>query len=267
MKLHKNETPKLKLPKFKCDSKLSPQLDANPLLRGMNRHFATAVLGKAGSGKTSLVTGLLNTSGYLKKVFDTILVFVPPNSRASMGDDCIWNKLPKDQVYDELNIENLRHAFGRAEKNAETEKQTLIVFDDVQRYFKQRDVEPMLLHMCNNRRHNRLSLFFIAQSYQKISRQLRLAMTDLFCFKLSKSNMDDIFKEMVECTEDQWNQINAVYKKRAKDTDGHHFLYLDANHQRFFIDWDEVVIEEDSDGEVEMEEDDESHEVKRRRVT
>ena len=271
MRIVKHEKPKLKLPKFKVDGILAEHLNKNALLALMNRHFTCGVLGRAGSGKTSLVTGLLGTRGYFKRVFDTILVFIPPNSRQSMKDS-IFNSLPDNQIYDSLTREHLESAYERAEKNARDEKVTLIVFDDVQQYFKNREIESFLLHMINNRRHARLSFFVIAQSYQKIPRQVRLALTDVFCFRLSKSNMDDIFNELVEFNETDWRQCLSFYKHRAKDPAKHSYLYLNVGSQRVFCDWDELLIsdewsddEPDGDGDKEVE--GETREAKRQKTS
>lgn len=247
MKVILNEKPKLKLPQFKVDGRLCEHLEQNPMLRLMNHHFTCAVMGKAGSGKTSLVQGLLATRGYMRKIFDTILVFIPPNSLNSIKNS-IFSKLPSNQIYDSLTREHLESAYARAEENARADppKVTLIVFDDVQAYFKNKDIEPFLLHMINNRRHARLSFFIIAQSYQKIPRQIRLACTHLFSFRLSKSNLDDIFTELSEVSQSDWNGVLREYKKRVKESaDAHPFLFMDVNQQRYFVEWDEVVVDDD----------------------
>lgn len=246
MKIIKHEEPKLKRPTFLVDGGLSNQLEQQPMLRLMNKHFTCAVMGRAGTGKTSLVTGLLGTKRYMRKVWDTIIVFIPPNSRQSMKDS-IFNGLPKDQIFDELNRQNLEQAYAKAEENARHHppKQTLLVFDDVQQYMKNKDVESFMLHMINNRRHARLSFFLLCQSYQKMPRQIRLALTDVFCFRLSKSNMDDIFNELVEIPEKDWMQILSYYKHVAKSPDKHSFLYVHVTNQRFFVDWNELIVDDE----------------------
>jgi hypothetical protein len=245
MKVVKHARPKLKLPSFKVDGKLADHLDNHALFKTMNRHFTCLVMGKAGSGKSSLTQGLLATKGYFRRVFDTILVFIPPNSLASIKNS-IFSKLPSSQIYDSLTRENLESAYNKAEENARDEKTTLIVFDDVQAYFKNRDIEPFLLHMINNRRHARLSFFILAQSYQKIPRQVRLACTHLFAFRLSKSNLEDIYSELSEISQNDWNGVLREYKKRVKeDADAHPFLFMDVNQQKYFVDYDEIVVDDD----------------------
>ena len=69
MKLKKHQEIKLKLPSFQVDTPLSPHLDEIPLLQLLNKSFACSFIGRAGSGKTSLMTGLLQTKHKFKKVF------------------------------------------------------------------------------------------------------------------------------------------------------------------------------------------------------
>jgi DNA replication protein DnaC len=81
-----NKEPKLKLPKFNVDTELDERLNDYQLQSLMNKSNFTLFLGRAGSGKTSLMTGLLGTSvknGGFKKVFHTVIVFMPSSSRSS----------------------------------------------------------------------------------------------------------------------------------------------------------------------------------------
>ena len=47
--------PNLKMPQFKVDEPLSIYLHNDPLLKNMNQSFCCGLIGKAGSGKTSLM--------------------------------------------------------------------------------------------------------------------------------------------------------------------------------------------------------------------
>jgi GTPase SAR1 family protein len=87
-------------------------------------------LGKAGSGKSSLLISLLQTKGLFKRVFHDIILFCPPNSRASISND-FWSKnLPEENVFDEVTEETLQNAYDVAQANALEGFQTLIVLDD-----------------------------------------------------------------------------------------------------------------------------------------
>lgn len=243
--------PRLVLPKLLCDEKLHPRLDKFEITSLMNRSFACAVLGKAGTGKTSLVSALLETKSLMNKVFDKIVLFMPPNSRKSLKDS-IFDCIPKSQVFDRLDLTNLSMAFSIAEGMSKHDKTTLIVFDDVQQFFKG-ECEDLLIHMLNNRRHNRLSMFFVAQSYKKLPRLCRMGLSDLFMFRLSKDDMKDVFDEVIDFEEITWDTMTAIYKKQLKESGEKLFLYVNTISQRVFIDWDELQFTDETSIEVPVE--------------
>ena len=143
MKLKKHQEIKLKLPSFQVDTPLSPHLDEIPLLQLLNKSFACSFIGRAGSGKTSLMTGLLQTKHKFKKVFNKIYLFMPSYSRTSMKK-CVFDCLPEDQIYNELNIETLSDVYNKISENTQEDKRSLIIFDDVQDAFKG-ECEKLLL--------------------------------------------------------------------------------------------------------------------------
>ena len=64
----------------------------------MNKSHFALFLGKAGSGKSSLVISFLNSKEAFKKCFHNIFLFCPANSRSSIKDD-IWEKnLEEEQI-------------------------------------------------------------------------------------------------------------------------------------------------------------------------
>ena len=240
MKLKKNEDIQLKLPRFQVDEPLSKHLDEIPLLKLLNKSFACSFIGRSGSGKTSLMTGLLQTKKKLKKVFHKIYLFMPSYSRSSM-EECIFDCLPEDQVYDELTLETLTDVYEKIRENTENDLRSLIIFDDVQDAFKG-ECEKLLLKIINNRRHLRTSLMIIAQSYKKISLDVRKALTNHFLFNLSKEDYNIIYDERIYISKDVWDTILKHYRK-ANDNKGN-FLFLDPELQKIFINWDEVILDD-----------------------
>tara|TARA_R110000823_G_scaffold283907_2_gene402058 strand:- start:544 stop:1152 length:609 start_codon:yes stop_codon:yes gene_type:complete len=202
----------------------------------MNRSNFALFLGKAGSGKSTLLISLLQSPSLFKKVYHNIILFCPPNSRASIKND-FWAVLPEEQIYDELNYENLSEAYALAEENASQGFKTLIVLDDVQKYLKG-ESEKLLLHMVNNRRHAGLSIWLACQTYKSIPMQVRMGLTSLFIFKVNKQEMKNIFDEMVEVSDDVFKEIVSIAYKEP-----HQFIFIDTNSQRIFLNWDEILIE------------------------
>ena len=61
--------------------------------------------------------------------------------------------LDPEQFFDDVKLDDLERVYDIAKENALEGNKTLIIFDDVQKYFKQSDNEKLLLHIINNRRH------------------------------------------------------------------------------------------------------------------
>lgn len=232
-----NKSPLLHKPSFTVDNKLSDKLDNIEVFNLMNKSHFSLFLGKAGSGKSSLCISFLNSKEAFKKVFHNIFLFCPPNSRASIKNDFWGSNLPPENIYDDLNLNNLQEVYQIAETEASEGFKTLIVLDDVQKYLKG-DCEKFLLHMVNNRRHAKLSIWLCCQTYKSIPLQVRQALTDLFVFKVNKNEMKNIFDEQVEMFKDKFDLIlNKIFKKP------HSHLYINSNSQRFFDNWDEIICE------------------------
>ena len=233
-----NEEPPLKKPSFNVDGKLADKLDEYEITKLMNKHTFGLFLGRAGSGKSTLLISLLQSPKMFKRVYHTIILFCPPNSRASIKND-FWSVLPEEQIYDDLTYDTLSEAYDIAQENASQGFKTLIVLDDVQKNLKG-EAEKLLLHAVNNRRHAGLSIWLAAQTYKSIPRQVRQGLTSLFVFKIQKAEMKTLFDEQVEVSEKIYNDILALSYKGSHD-----FIFIDTNSQRIFINWDSVIINND----------------------
>ncbi len=232
-----NPPPKLTLPRFSVDNEIDEKLNSYDITKLMNRSNFTVFLGKAGSGKSSLLISFLKSKSLSYRTYHTIILFMPPNSRQSIRGGFFDKYLPASQIYDDVTVENLHDAYAIAEANAQDEYNTLMIFDDVQKYFEGQN-EKLLLHMINNRRHARLSLWFACQTYNSILRQVRQGITDMFVFKINKIEMENIFTEQIEQHKERFIEIlRIVFQKN------HDFMYLNTNSQRLFSNWDELLIE------------------------
>ena len=234
--IKKNDIPILKKPKFTVDGELHKKLNDYEISSLMNKHNFTLFLGKSGSGKSTLLISLLQSPSLFKGVYHNIILFCPPNSRASIKDD-FWSVLPDEQIYDELNYDNLLEAYELAQANACEGFRTLIILDDVQKNLKG-ECEKLLLHMNNNRRHSSLSIWLCCQNYKSIPAQVRMGLTGLFLFKIAKKEMENIFDEQVEINEKIFKQILDISFRKVHD-----FLFIDSNTKRIFEKWDEILIE------------------------
>lgn len=252
IKLKKNSIPKVELPSISCDIKLHKKLDKFELTSCFNRSFAAGVLGKPGTGKTSLITGLLATKHLMRNVFFNVFLFMPANSRSSIKDS-IFDSLPKERIFDDLNCGDLNSVYEKVRKNSAKNRFSLIVFDDVQQHLKG-DCEELLTEMLANRRHLRLCIFMVAQTYKKIPRSCRMLFSDFFFFDVSKSDQNSIYNELINLSKLEWETILRTFDsiRKGSSTEAR-FLYVCSNAQRYFIGWDELLIGDDSETESETE--------------
>jgi len=242
IRVQKNETPNLKRPKFSVDGKLDEKLDAYPLTSLMNKSTFTCFLGRAGSGKTSLLTAFLKTPAMFHKVFNQIFVFMPAGSRSSMKDNFFDKHIAPQQLYDELTLKNLEDCYDKVQKAAAEDETSLVIFDDVQKALRDNQIRKLFLSMVNNRRHGKLSMWIACQNYKSVEPSVRNGLTDIFVFKINKKEMETIYDEHVEQHQDKFMDIIKHCFREP-----HSFMYINTGTQRIFSNWDELLLEDEEE--------------------
>ena len=218
--LEPEEKIKMKKYKFSCDEGCDGIPDPLPnVLR-----FNMAIIGKAGSGKTSLLMNLVCKRGKIyNKKFDKVYVFSP--SLRSM-DDCPFDKLPEEQLYDDLTVENLE---GVIEEITDSEEKILIIFDDVVNDMaKSAEIQRILCKLLMNRRHiagygGGISVIITSQVYNKIPCPIRKTFSHMILVNIKqKRELDTLYDEHILVDK---KQFEAICKYCYKDK--YDFMYLD----------------------------------------
>ena len=236
-----NDKPDLAVCEMKCDAGLAPHLDNFPLTKFINCHSVNMLIGKPGSGKTSLLYSFFKGSGknkILKKVFHNIYLFMPSQSRGSLKDN-IFEKLPDDKKFDELNYENLSGVLARI-KAADPYEKHCLIFDDCGAYLKNPETKKLFKELVYNRRHYHTSIFFLCQSWLSVEKDLRKLFTNIFCFKVSKAEMENLFSETIEQKREHLLDIMKIAYDRP-----HQFLFISTDTGRLFKCWDEILIDDE----------------------
>jgi hypothetical protein len=232
LSIKKNKTPQLKVCQMICDEKLHPKLDKYDLTSFLNNHSTTLMIGRPGSGKSSNLYSWFQSRDIMRNVFDKIFIFMPQKSIESMKDK-LFDKIPDEQKYNELNLENLMEV-----ENNLSEYNNVIIFDDMGSYLRNADIRKKLKELVFNRRHQHLSIIFLVQTYLSIEPDIRKLFNNLFIFKTSKKEMETIFDETVELNKDYILPImKLVYDKP------HQYLFINTDSQRLFKGFDEILIE------------------------
>jgi hypothetical protein len=235
--IKKNDAPVLPKCEMICDGGLHEKLNKYELTKFLNTHTTTLLIGSPGSGKTSLLYSWFKSPKLLKKCFHNIYMFQPGHSRASMKDD-LFSKIPEEQIYDELTNENLEAVMNTI-KNEEKKYNNCIIFDDVTASLKNPDVKKLLKQLVFNRRHLSCSIIFLVQSWLSIEKDIRKLFNNIFCFRVNKNELQNIFDEVVESKSKFINDISRmVFNENYK------YLFINVPSQRLFDGFDEILIEE-----------------------
>ena len=225
--IKKNRTPILPQCKFLCDGKLDKKLDEYELTRFLNCHSTTLFVGKPRSGKTSLLYSLFKSKKLLKQCFENIFLFQPRHSCASM-EDKLFDQLDEDKKFDELTFDNLHYVAEKIKYEVEDEPEinNIIIFDDMGAYLRNTDTKRLLKELVMNRRHYHTSIYFLCQTYKSLEPDIRKLFSNIFLFKVSKKEMEDIMNEI----------IKIVYDK------AYNYLFINTDTQRMFKNFDELIF-------------------------
>jgi hypothetical protein len=230
--IKKNIKPNLPICKMNCDEDLSPKLNNYDMTTFLNRHQCSLILGKPGSGKTSILYSLFKSKKLLKGTYDKVFLFRPTLSGASMKDD-IFEKLPQGQRYHELNYENLLNMVENLD-----EGNNCLIFDDMTAYLKNNDIRKLLQEIIYNRRHMHISIYFLCQTWHSIHKDIRRLFNNLIVFKTSKNELETIFQELIAGYKDKTDEIYLFTFDKP-----HNYLFINVDSQRFYKDFDEIIFE------------------------
>ena len=82
-----------------------------------------------------------------------MFIFQSSASRASMRDD-LFGKLPPEQIFDELSLENLETVFSQLHDG-----NNCLVFDEMVSYLKNNEIKKKMRELLMNRSHLHYSFF------------------------------------------------------------------------------------------------------------
>jgi len=242
-----NKPKQKKIFNFISDKPLSKQMNAIPLYNNLNRYSTSLFVGKQGSGKSSLVMEFLQDKQCLYQVFDHIFVFLPSTSKSNIDGDSPYNKIPENQIYEELDIQNLTHVYQQiydiSTKNNdlknENKERCLLIFDDVSSEFKNAELQAIFKRFIKNQRHLLLSTIFIMQSFYDMPKQLRNICNNLFLFKMSKEVMYNIFDELIELPKKDYDKLLKMVFQNEHD-----FMLINFNSKQIFRNYDRIMFDD-----------------------
>jgi len=242
IKLKKNEEMKLQIPEFNCDyNPLGDHLNKYDMLKNLNSFSFNGIIGKPGSGKTSLLLSFLTGKGEQKifrKVFTHILLVMPTSSRNSLKKN-IFEKHPDEKMYEELTPDSIDEIYNKLDMYSKEGDTTLLILDDVGASLKDYHIQKTLRKIIFNRRHLKCQIFTLLQSFMSIPKEVRKLYSNLFMFKPSKVEFQNLFDELFETKKD-----DAMDIMRYAFDKPHQFLMMNIENQRLFKGFDELLLKE-----------------------
>lgn len=246
IQLVKNKKPEIEKINFSCDEKICEKLDIWPMIRdNLNKYNTTVICGRQGSGKTNLLVNIIKK--IYKKKFHKIIVFMPESSRNSMKDK-IFDKLPPEQLYEELTLEALINVHEQMKEDSLKNIKTLVIYDDVQKSLKDWNILQRLKVMVANQRHIKLVNLILVQNFFMIDKSLREILNNVIFFKMDKNQTQKIFNDMVELHKDKFDVIRDIVFDAPYE-----WCLISKTHQRIYKGFDEIIIvDEDDDNDIEL---------------
>lgn len=237
--------------KFSCDDVIDKNIP-QPLAGSEEGHFKYLITGKSGSGKTSLVKGLIESkkSNIYHRKFNNVFIISP-----SIHTQTKKPKLPKDRFYTSLS--DLPEILNRIQTEDDLEGRTLLIFDDVANELKQSsplmtDVKKVLF---NNRHLGRplldedgkqlesgaVSSMWLVQKYCSAPTWLRSQITEHIIFPpSSKKEIESIYEDLIHVDKNLYEEMLRRVKRKP-----YNFLFINANKSKMYNGFSkEFVLEE-----------------------
>ena len=232
------DKPDLGHTKMNCDDTIHEKLTKYPMIK---EAWATSSFNvfcaRMGQGKTSLMTSLVKK--VFKKCFETIYVFMPQNSRASIENDIFGKHLPDEQLFDTLDYDGLSQVYKEIQSHSKEGYHSLIIIDDFQVALKDPDILKVLQKIITKMRHLRTTIFILQQNFQALVKPLRELCSNLILFNVGKSQLEKIFEELMQIDKNKFQEIVDISFK-----DPHDWILINLHKSRsIYRMFDKIVIE------------------------
>lgn len=241
--IKKNNKIPLDIPHFTCDENaVGKHLNEHPLTELMNVYGFLAVIGRPGSGKTSLAISFMiqKHPKIYRKTHHHIIILMPTNSIQSLKNNP-FECLSPENIYGELTESSIQEVYDKIDNFSKEGDKTLLFIDDMTADLKRSKViENTLKRIIFNRRHLKTNIIITAQSYNNIPLDLRKCISNCIIFKPPKKELEILFNELIESKRDTFQDVmRLVYDEK------HNFLFVNIPTQRMFKNWDELIFQVD----------------------
>ncbi len=201
----------------------------------------TAWVGAGGSGKSSLINGMMKSTKYFRSKYDNIYYFCPPESFSSIENSPFANH---DKVYNEISIkqleeiaEELREIKEDCINTGRPLEYALIIIDDFGSELKD-ELASELKKLIKKTRHLCCSWWFVAQYYYMLPKsEIRRQLTNLILFKPRNGEEWDAVRH--ECL----GGLNKEKQQKLYDycfSEPYSFLHVDIFGNKYYKNWNKL---------------------------
>lgn len=238
-KIELKNTPLIEIPQFLCDNSPLAHGQIKYPLSLMDKYHICLFIGRAGSGKTSMIVNLLTnkdkTSGFRKR-FDNIIVIMPKSSRQSLKKNIFDKELSEENLFNTLDEEIMDLIIEMIDFNQENNENTLLILDDVTSSLKKSIyLQNQLNKLIWNRRHKKLCIWIAQQNYTSLALSARKNISHAFIWKPSKKEHQILYEELFELKKEKSLDILHLYNRK------HDFIYIDVYNQKIFRNFDTEI--------------------------
>jgi hypothetical protein len=229
--------PNLKKVKMLCDDVIDKKLLRYPMVEDcFSRNHFTLVIGKQGQGKTSLCVQLLSRD-IMANCYESIYVFMPDESRQDLENDIFGKNLKPEQIYNDLKSDDLDELYDILKSNKEQGENSLVLIDDFQNIFKNKDIEKSLEKLVIKLRHINTSIILLQQNFQKLPKKMRSLIYNIICFDLGKEELQEIFDEVIKKNRNQYMELLEF-----SFNEPHDWICVNTKSRRIYKKFDEIVF-------------------------
>ena len=190
--------------------------------------YVYALVGSAGSGKSSMLLSMFKSTKFYKKKFDNIYLFTPRSSYLSVEKHPFEDH---ENVYHELTIKKLETIYNELNELKENSindnlpiENSIIIIDDFGNDLKNNDLIIFLNKMIIKARHLSCCFIFTLQNYFLLPLTIRKQITNCTIFK-SKNKNSEFINNQQGLIIGEYKSMTDDLKKELKQTKSTSFWY------------------------------------------